>query len=187
MLNNNDIKKAIELINKSKKILVVPHTRPDGDACGSAVAMFALLKELGKETEILLLTELPQWYRFLFEKEPLFFNNDFSIDKLQQFDLIVLVDVNSESQLPGLAVLLKKKTRPVLVIDHHATADGLGDVELIDTTAAAAGLIVFDLIKAAGWLLDKKIAVPLFVAISTDTGWFRFQILTAEFIAAVRS
>lgn len=174
-MTEDSFQKAIQLIDNSKNVLVVPHTRPDGDACGSATAMCALLKELGKKAEILLLSELPQWYRFLFEKEPIFFSKDFTLEKLQEFDLIVLVDVNSASQLPGFAELLKKKTRPVLVIDHHATADGLGDIEIVDTTAAAAGLIIFDLIKNAGWPLNKKIAEPLFVAISTDTGWFRFS------------
>lgn len=174
-MNKHDFQSAIELINKSKNVLIVPHTRPDGDACGSAVAMYALLKELGKEAEILLLSDLPQWYRFIFEKEPVFFSGGFTLEKLQRYDLIVLVDVNAESQLPGFAELLKKKSRPVLVMDHHATADGLGDIEIIDTTAAAAGLIIYDLIKAAGWPMDKKVAEPLFVAISTDTGWFRFS------------
>jgi phosphoesterase RecJ-like protein len=172
---NMDFQKAIDLIDKTKNILIVPHTRPDGDACGSVVALSELFSQLGKKNEILLISELPQWYKFLFEKELTFFNKDFSADKLNAFDLIVLVDVNSASQLPGFAELLKQKTKPVLVIDHHATNDGLGDVEIVDTTASAAGLIIYDLIKAAKWPLTKKIAVPLFVAISTDTGWFRFS------------
>lgn len=174
-MKEESFQKAIQLINNSKNVLVVPHIRPDGDACGSAVAMYQLCKQLDKNSEILLLSELPNWYRFLFEKEPIFFGKDFTIEKLQEFDLIVLVDVNAASQLPGFAEFLKKKTSPVLVIDHHASADGLGDVEIVDTTAAAAGLIIFDLIKSAGWSLNKKIAEPLFVAISTDTGWFRFS------------
>jgi phosphoesterase RecJ-like protein len=172
---NMDFQKAIDLIDKDKNILIVPHTRPDGDACGSAVALSELFLHLGKKTEIILLPELPQWYRFLFAKEPTFFSKDFTADKLNAFDLIVLVDVNSKSQLPGLAELLEHKTKPLLVIDHHATNDGLGDVEIVDTTASAAGLIIYDLIKAAKWPLTKNVAVPLFVAISTDTGWFRFS------------
>ena len=170
-----DFQKAIDLINESENILIATHTRPDGDACGSVVALSKLFSQLGKKNEILLISELPQWYKFLFEKELTFFSKDFSADKLNAFDLIVLVDVNSKSQLPGLADVLKKKTKPLLVIDHHATNDGLGDVEIVDTTASAAGLIIYDLIKAAKWPLTKKIAVPLFVAISTDTGWFRFS------------
>ncbi len=170
-----DFQRAIQYIDESKNILIATHTRPDGDACGSVVALNELFNQLGKKNEILLISELPRWYEFLFEKEPTFFSKTFTAEKLNTFDLIVLVDVNSKSQLPGLADVLKKKTKPLLVIDHHATNDGLGDVEIVDTTASAAGLIIFDLIKAAKWPLTKKIAVPLFVAISTDTGWFRFS------------
>ena len=162
MILKENFKNAIDLIEKSKNILIATHTRPDGDACGSVVALSELFNQLGKKTEILLLSELPQWYKFLFEKEPPFFSKDFSIKKLNEFDLIVLVDVNSASQLPGLADILKQKTKPVLVIDHHVTGDCLGDVEIIDTTAAAAGLIIFDLIKSCRLAVDQKNRQPAF-------------------------
>ncbi len=165
---------AIKLINQSQCILIVTHTRPDGDACGCVVALSELFSQLGKKTEILLLSDLPQWYSFLFNNPPTFFSENFSTDTLNPFDLIVITDTNSKAQLPGFADLLEKNKKPVLVIDHHITSDGLGDVELVDTSAAAAGLVVFDLIKSAGWNISEKVARPLFVAISTDTGWFRF-------------
>ena len=182
MIRENNYTSAIGLIDKSRNILIVTHTRPDGDACGCVVALNELFTQLGKNPEILLLSDLPQWYAFLFDKtplvasgvEPAFFSKDFSADKLDSFDLIVIADTNSKSQLPGFADLLEKNKKPVLVIDHHATNDGLGDVELADTSAAAAGLIVFDLIKYARWPITEKIAKSLFVAIATDTGWFRF-------------
>jgi phosphoesterase RecJ-like protein len=59
-------------------------------------------------------------------------------------------------------------------MDHHATADGLGDVELADASAAATGLIIFDLLKYANWPITEKMAEALFVAVATDTGWFQF-------------
>jgi phosphoesterase RecJ-like protein len=70
---------------------------------------------------------------------------------------------------------MRQSGAPVLVIDHHVTSDGLGDVELSDASAAATGLIVLDLIKHAGWPLTEKMAEALFVAIATDTGWFQFR------------
>jgi len=85
-----------------------------------------------------------------------------------------IVDTNSCVQLPQFDEWLKKSKKKILVIDHHITNDGLGDVELVDTTAAAAGEIVLDLMKYAGWPLTPGIAEALFVALSTDTGWFRF-------------
>jgi phosphoesterase RecJ-like protein len=95
--------------------------------------------------------------------------------KLGEFDLIIIVDTNSFSQLPQFDQYLKQAGKPVLVIDHHATSDGIGDVELVDSNAAATGLIVLDLLKYAGWKITERIAQALFVAIATDTGWFHFS------------
>jgi phosphoesterase RecJ-like protein len=166
-----DFQKATELINKANNILITTHTRPDGDACGCVTAIFETLTALGKNTKILLLSELPSWYEFLFEQKPEIFSEKTKIDS----DLIVIVDTNTYNQLPELDKYLKQSDKPVLVIDHHATSGNLGDVRLVDSSAAATALIVFDLLKYAGWPITKKIAEALFVAISTDTGWFQFD------------
>jgi phosphoesterase RecJ-like protein len=177
MVNNDDFQKAVGLINKSENILIATHTRPDGDACGSVAAICEALTAIGRIVKPLLLTELPEWYAFLFAEKPAIFGKDISAKELKanNFDLIILIDVNSENQLDKFAEYLKQSDASVLVIDHHVTGDGLGDVELVDTGAAASGLIVFELMKYADWSLTKKTAESLFVAISTDTGWFRFS------------
>jgi phosphoesterase RecJ-like protein len=89
--------------------------------------------------------------------------------------LIIVIDTNSNSQLPQFDQYLKHARKPVLVIDHHVTTDGLGDIELIDNTAAATALIVLDFLKYAKWPITEKIARAIFVAIATDTGWFQFN------------
>jgi len=171
MTNDVDFQKAVELVGKSDKVLITTHTRPDGDACGCIAAIFETLTSLGKNVKILLLSELPTWYEFLFEQKPEFFSKKTKIDS----DLIIVVDTSSYNQLPELDKYLKQSDKPVLVIDHHATSDNLGDVRLIDSSAAATALIIFDLLKYAGWPITKKTAGALFVAVSTDTGWFQFD------------
>ncbi len=153
---------------------------PDGDGCGCIAAICGFLQALGKKVQPLLLSEVPEWYEFLFAEPPEILGNNITIQQLKEgkqddFDLIIIVDTNSYNQLPGFDEYLRENSKPVLVIDHHITNDGLGDVELIDIEAAAAGLIVFDLIKYAGWSITESVAQALFVAISTDTGWFRFS------------
>jgi len=177
MVSSDDFRKAVELIGKSTNVLVATHIKPDGDACGCIAAMCDVLAGLGKKVGTVFLSELPDWYQFLFEKKPPILGEDVKIEQLKQagYDLIVLVDVNSEKQLDKFAEFLKENDKPVLVIDHHETGDGLGDVELVDSSAAATGLIVLDLFKYAGWQVTEKIAAALFVAIATDTGWFRFR------------
>lgn len=175
-----DFQKAVELIGKSSDILITTHTKPDGDACASVVAMQETLIALGKQVKLLFLSEVPEWYEFLFAEKAPILGISLSLEQLKQGqfaqpDLVMIVDTNSYSQLPEFDQYLKQNDAPVLVIDHHVTADGLGDVELVDTTAAAAGLIVFDLLKYANWTITEKVAQALFVAVATDTGWFQFS------------
>jgi len=180
MIERKDFDKAVELIDKSKTILMTTHTRPDGDACGSIAALSDVLTALGKKVQPILLSPLPEWYEFLFAEKLPILGEGVSFEQLKQGqfakpDLIMIIDTNSYSQLPQFDQYLKQNDKPVLVIDHHVTADGLGDVELIDTAAAATGLIVFDLLKYANWPVTEKIAQALFVAVATDTGWFHFS------------
>ena len=180
MISSDNFQKAVELINKSNNILLTTHTRPDGDACGSLVAMYDTLTTLGKKVNLMLLSPVPEWYEFLFAEKVPILGKDVTVDQLKQgrfaeLDLVIIIDTNSYSQLPQFDQYLKQNDKPVLVLDHHVTADGLGDVELVDTTAAATALIVLDLLKYANWPITEKIARALFVAVATDTGWFQFS------------
>jgi phosphoesterase RecJ-like protein len=171
MLSKDDFQKAVELIAQSNDILLTTHTRPDGDACGSVTALFEVLTSRGKKVSTVFLSQVPQWYEFLFTEKPSLLDKDISAKP----DLLIIIDTNSLSQLPGFDEYLKHNTAPVLVIDHHVTADGLGDVELVDTTAAATAMIIFALLKYASWRITEKIAEALFTGIATDTGWFQFD------------
>ena len=180
MANNRDFQKAIELIGKSSNILITSHTKPDGDACGCISAMCELLGTLDKNVTPLMLSAVPQWYEFLFAEKPAVLGEDVQLDELTagrfgQFDLVLIVDTNSHSQLAKFNDYLKQNDKPVLILDHHETSDGLGDVELVDSDAASTALIVLDLLKFAGWPVTEKIAESLFVALATDTGWFQFS------------
>ncbi|MCP4708418.1 MAG: bifunctional oligoribonuclease/PAP phosphatase NrnA [Planctomycetes bacterium] len=99
---------------------------------------------------------------------------------LDQYDLIIVVDTSADRQLPGLGDYLINNPSRVLVIDHHLAGDGLGDIKLINTRAAAAAEIVFNLITVANWPIDPDTATALFVALATDTGWFRFENVTDQ-------
>ena len=180
MKNTDDFQKAVELINESNDILITSHTKPDGDACGCIAAMCEALRALGKNVTPLMLSAVPQWYEFLFAEKPAVLGEDVGLDELTagrfgQFDLILILDTNSQSQLAKFNDYLRQNDKPVLILDHHETSDGLGNVELIDSDAAATGLIVLDLLKYAGLPITEKIAESLFVALATDTGWFQFS------------
>ncbi len=177
---NDVFQHAIDLINKSENVLITTHTRPDGDACGCIASISDALIALNKKVQPLMLSTVPEWYNFLFTEPIAVLGEDVRIEDLTQgrfgnFDLIIIVDTNSDGQLPGFEKYLKQTDTPVLVIDHHVTSDGLGDIEINDPKAAATGLIIYDLFEFAGWTITQRIAEALFVAIATDTGWFQFS------------
>lgn len=180
MVIHNDFQKAVELLGRAGNVLITTHIRPDGDACGSMVALREALCAQGKQVSPLLISPLPQWYEFLFAEKVPVLGNDVTVEDLKagcynHCDLVIVVDTNSNAQLPGFEEYLKAADLPVLIFDHHITADGLGTVELVDSRAAATGQIIYDFFGYAGWQVTEKIAEALFVAISTDTGWFRFS------------
>jgi len=180
MISSNDFQKVVDSINKSKNILLTTHIKPDGDACGCLAAMYDVLTALNKMVMPILLSEVPEWYESLFDEKPAILGEDITVQQLKheqtgEFDLVILIDVNTYSQLPEFDEFLKQNDKPVLVIDHHVTTNGIGDVELVDISAAATALIIYDFLKYANWQITEKIAQALFVAVATDTGWFQFS------------
>lgn len=180
MVSDFDIQKGVDLIDNSSSVLITTHTRPDGDACGSVAAMSEVLKVLGKQVKTILLSQVPKWYEFLFAQKPPIFGEDVSLEGLKQGeliepDLIIVLDTNSRPQLPRFEEYLRQNDKPVLIVDHHVTSDNLGDVELVDTAAAATGIIVYELFKYADWPITEAANRALFTAVATDTGWFQFS------------
>lgn len=180
MAGNDDLQSAVELIGKSNSLLITTHTKPDGDACGCVAAFCDVLRGMGKAVRPLFLSAVPEWYEFLMSEKAPVLGEVLSVEELRnghlgEFDLIIVVDADSYSQLGDFAQYLKQTETPVLVIDHHATSDGVGDVQVLDSKAAATGLIVLELFEHAGWDVTERIAEALFAAIATDTGWFRFN------------
>ncbi len=179
MTSSDVYQEAVDLIDASSNVLITAHIRPDGDACGCIRAMLGALKGLGKQARPLFMSPLSNWYKSIFESETPILGNDITQDQLMggyydDVDLVIVLDTDSRVQLPGFADWLAVCGKKVLVIDHHITGDGLGTVQLVDTTAAAAGEIVFDLLKFAGWPITADIAQSIFIALSSDTGWFKF-------------
>jgi phosphoesterase RecJ-like protein len=176
--------RVLEALSNKHRVLVVTHARPDGDALGAATAMVLALRYKGIDSHLLLFNPPSPKYGFILHENhiPHFdIENGWpsSVD-LQSFDAMVVVDTGTWSQLPGLKELLSTTTFPKIVVDHHLTQEDWADVKWVVTSAAAAGEIVADLLDAWDVPIDKPIATALFLAISTDTGWFQFSNTTPK-------
>lgn len=143
---------------------ILTHTRPDGDTIGSASALCIGLRQLGKNAWLLENNEaspfLQQCMVGLTKPWP------------DAGDTLVSVDVASPGMLPKAAQELLGTI--ALRIDHHGSATSFTQLELVDPGAAACGEIVYDLLMALGVQMTKELAWRLYIAVSTDTGCFRY-------------
>ncbi len=189
-----DFDAAIEMIKNASRILVTSHTRPDGDAIGSIISLSRSIKAQaehdGREIvcQRLLLSYAGDSYKFMLDGTEWVLGENITEEQinttvLDGFDLIIVVDTRSARQLTVIGDYLVARTaagKPVLVLDHHVSGDAIGTCQLIDVQAAAAGELVYRLARAGNLPVDCQSAQAAFVAISCDTGWFRFQNTSAD-------
>ncbi len=143
---------------------ILTHTRPDGDTIGSASALCLGLRQLGKRAYLL---ENQEASPFL--QQCLL---GLTVSAPAPGDTLISVDVASPSMLPEAARPWTEKV--ALRIDHHASATSFTPVELVDSDASASADLIFDLLNLLGAGITKEIAWRLYIAVSTDTGCFRY-------------
>lgn len=166
-------KKILSAIRDEEQFLVAAHINPDGDAIGSALALSAALKSMGKKASAYSRDPVPQHYTFLPGQEKMRSGLE---GPLKADPVLILVDCNS----PERAGIGDHRFRRSIVIDHHETGSDFGDVRWIDHRAAACGLMIYALIKSLGVKITKPMATNLYAAITVDTGTFRYSNTTAE-------
>ncbi|MDR1962609.1 MAG: bifunctional oligoribonuclease/PAP phosphatase NrnA [Planctomycetaceae bacterium] len=170
------------VIRSSSRILLTAHQRPDGDCLGSELAMRLILSALGKEVRIVNPHPTPPNLAFLDKTglikplEQLTAEDQLWIDHV---DLIVVLDTSSWAQLGTMSQVFKESKARKLVLDHHKKGDEIGTERFIDPEAEATGILVVRAAEALNVPLNQDIAEAAFVAIATDTGWFRFSSVNA--------
>ncbi len=167
---------ANEHISKWRRPLLLSHAKPDGDAIGALVATRNALRDRGLDPAALVFDPIPDRYRFLVDEVPIArLGEDITLSELDSIKLdgVIVLDTCSYSQLLPIAQWLRTSRLPTLAIDHHVTRDGLADTYLIDESASATCLILYEWLKSNKWAIDRSTAEALFVGIATDTGWFR--------------
>lgn len=176
---------ATRAVDSARRILVTSHWRPDGDALGCIVALREVLRTLGKEVLAGVPDDVPGRYSFLAAAEPLH-NLVREADTVRDFaaDLVLIADTSAKGQVEPIWPFLQDCPASRLIVDHHVTHDIPAQTELYDTTAGATGLVLFDWFAAAGWQINRAAAEGLFVAMATDTGWFRFSSADARLYRA---
>ena len=163
----NMLSQVVQLIEQKQRFMITSHVRPDGDGLGSGLALYWMLKALNKHAEVVLHDRVPPAYHVLPGSELVMVQDDVT----EAYDAAFIIEC-SDVERPGLPSL---KDTFVVNIDHHSTTVPFGDINWIDSTAAAVGEMIYNLCKALGVEVTKEIAECIYTALLTDTGSFHFS------------
>lgn len=168
-----------ELLSTPKKIAIIPHRSPDGDAMGSTLALYHFLLKLNHIPIVIAPNEFPDFLAWLpgsenvliFEKDK---ENTTKI--LQDAELIFTLDFNAFHRTGEMEYVLNKLQVPFIMIDHHQSPDDFAQFTYSDTRFGSTCEMIYNFILQLGKkeLIDKTIATCIYTGILTDSGSFRF-------------
>ncbi|MDP3732611.1 MAG: bifunctional oligoribonuclease/PAP phosphatase NrnA [Candidatus Omnitrophota bacterium] len=170
------LRKVVEYVKKHKNFLITSHTNPEGDALGSELAFYNMLKKLGKNATVINEDSLPYGYDFLPNKNKIIKFKD-NLKNIE-FDCFVVLDCSDLSRT-GEVYRLNSRQKPILNIDHHISNKKFGNINWVEPYASSCSEMIYKLYKALGVTLDRDAAVSLYTGILTDTGSFRYSNATS--------
>ncbi len=161
-----DISSAVSFLKSHDNFTILTHAHPDGDTLGSGFGLCLALRALGKKANVVNNEELPPKFRYL-EIEP------------QEFEeqTVVAVDI-ADVTLMGNDIKAEYESKVDLSIDHHGSNRLFAKQNYVDSSAAAAAQIIFEVIEQLGVEITPDMADCLYTGISTDTGCFRYANVT---------
>ncbi len=166
-------RKIADLIAASHTFIVTSHIAPDGDAVGCQLAIYSVLKRLGKSVRVISEDGVPENFAFL--------EGSVDVEKAdgRPADVAVVVDSAGLDRIGGVSGVVADCGR-IVNIDHHRSNSLFGDLNLVDTGAGATAEIAYVLLDMVAAPLTRGEAEALFSGIMTDTGCFRFPTTTSR-------
>lgn len=171
MIEQALIEKAAATIARSRQLALACHVGPDGDALGSMIGFGLSARSAGKE--VVASFGSP----YIVPGNLSFLPTDLLVDPAdfpETPETMVVFDAGSQDRLAELGSPAGD-ANSLIVIDHHVTNAGFGDIALVDPEAAATGVLVVELLDALDWPITPEIATCLLTALVTDTGRFQYS------------
>jgi phosphoesterase RecJ-like protein len=158
--------RVLQEIRERRRFVVTSHARPDGDGIGSALACAQILRQLGKDAEIVMHDGVPRIYQSL----P-FADRVIRTESVPPNDAVIILECDSikRTQLQGLEDCF------LINIDHHVSGRNFANVNWIDSSVMATAELIYRMARLAGVPLDSDMATCLYTALMTDTGSFMFE------------
>ena len=168
------------LLATPQKIVITTHHKPDGDAMGSSLGLYAFLIQKGHHVSVITPTDYPDFLHWMpNNSDVIIFTGAIakSIELVNEADLIFCCDFNTLSRINDLGEHIRNAPGLKLMIDHHLEPEDFDDYRHWNINACAAAQLVYDFIKnelKEEELINKDVATCLYTGIMTDSGSFRF-------------
>lgn len=159
---------------QGKKVALLAHTRPDGDTVGSCAALYHILVHTGAQAICLCDSELPERLQFIAEGVPFFC----ALPEEYEPETVIAADIADFSLLGKLASNFENKVD--LKLDHHLRSDSYAVLNYVDSEASSCGEIVGKIAEILFEEIPAEIAMPIFAAISSDSGCFKYSCTRPE-------
>lgn len=166
---SNVLNEIANYIKNNDNYSLIAHSGPDGDSIGSILALGLSLKEIGKRVKMYSSDPIPKGFKFLESVNEIIIGTPDNYN-----DTLLVLDCSDEKRLLAQDIHYKQ-FKTIINIDHHPFNTGFGDLNYCDDKRIATAELVYELIVNLGIKLTKKIADPLFLGISTDSGWFGYE------------
>jgi phosphoesterase RecJ-like protein len=183
-MKEEDILAVKKLLATPKKIAIIPHRSPDGDAMGSTLALYHFLLKLNHQPTVIAPNDFPNFLAWLPSSETvLVYENDRTNTTkiLNEAEIVFTLDFNALHRTGEMEQVLNKLTVPMIMIDHHQKPDGYAAVTYSDTAFGSTCEMIYNFISFLDKkeLIDKTIATCIYTGILTDSGSFRFPSTTS--------
>jgi bifunctional oligoribonuclease and PAP phosphatase NrnA len=172
-------------LSTPRQIFITTHSKPDGDALGSSLAMYHYLLKKGHEPTVVSPSDYGVYLHWLPGNPAVLClpeNKEKALKHLAQAELIFCLDFNNHARTEHLADALRKATAPKVMIDHHLEPEGFETYRLWNPDACATAELVYKFMDDMGDLdlLDKNIATCIYTGLITDSGSFRYPNVTSN-------
>ncbi|NNL01044.1 MAG: bifunctional oligoribonuclease/PAP phosphatase NrnA [Eudoraea sp.] len=184
-MNSEDVQAIKALVSKPKRIAIVPHKNPDGDAIGSSLGLWHYLKSIGQEVRVIVPNDYPRFLKWMpGTNEVLNFEKDHiaAVEYLNASDLCFTLDFNHLGRVGQMTPILEGLGATFIMIDHHQAPDNYAEITYSDSKMSSTSEMVYNFISSLGDAnkISSEIADCLYSGIVTDTGSFKYSSTTSK-------
>jgi phosphoesterase RecJ-like protein len=184
-MNKEDIYNLKQVLSTPKKIVIVPHKNPDGDAMGSTLGLYHYFNKLHHHVIVIAPNDYPEFLKWM-PAEDTVLKYDSNTEKANVFienaDIIFTLDFNALNRIGDMEVPVTNSKAIKIMIDHHQQPDDYATFIYSDVSMSSTSEMVYNFIEMLGDVnkIDPNIATCLYTGIMTDTGSFKYSCTTTQ-------